>query len=182
MDEGLLCSCSLQSSGTSELSGKGRIRQRCTCGSDVCEKLLPLKQSCSLCNGNYVKCKPWRRKPLALCTLQRIYFRTTLWLKLLLINWFEGFTRVCSETTMVKMHLSNIFHWYLVVTLLGGLSLPLTSGQDSLFVRHFDGNQLPNQVVYQGKVFSYTIPERAFDCALDTFVVSCASVHNLCTL
>lgn len=131
---------------------------------------------CVSCHRNF-KCRPWRRKPILNSATNWAWLNLLPWTTLFLIltNIVQGGVYVLSSSSVsLSKHLRLSPVWGLFfVTLFGGISLPMASCQANLQpTQSFKSQKLPNAVIHVGSVFTYNISESAFDCEVDSIVVS----------
>ena len=171
-----LCSCCLQNKRTFESYGKSTVHQGHQRCSPLRQILHPFVHSCLSCNRN-LKCKPWRRKLLSQPFAKWTLLNAVPWMALILLlsNYFQQSIQILARTFSVRKNprLSSL-GGLLSMVLFGGLfSLPLASCQDNLQpTPSVKSLQLPNTMVYVGSSFVYNISEEAFDCEVESFVVS----------
>jgi len=169
--DGSPCSYCLQNKRTSELT-EWTFHHECT---DFLQSSNPLAHPCVSCSTNF-KSKPWRRKSLLTAIPECTWINSMPWttLILLLTNIFQGVFHILSRTKSKKKNSRLTPHWVLLlITLFGGIFLPLASCQERVQpTPSVKSLQLPNVVVYVGSPFTYNISESAFDCEVDSIVVS----------
>lgn len=148
------------------------VQQGCT---DCLQASHPLAHPCVSCNRNF-KCRPWRRKYFSSTVPKWPWLNSVPWITLLLLlsNLFQAAFHILGRTISIKKSSRLLSYWVLLfITLFGGISLPVASCQGSLQPTPFvQSLQLPNAVVYVGSAFIYNISEGAFDCEVDSIVVS----------
>lgn len=169
--DGSAFTCCMRNKRTSGLS-VWTANGGCT---DDSQSINPLKPECTSCSRNFVKCKPWRRKSLLTTAPEWTWLSalSCLNLILLLASLSHSVLHVLSRTISNKKTSRFRFNWLLfIASFLGGIFLPLTSGQESLQPTPSVKSELPNAVVYVGSAFSYNISTSLFDCEVDSIVVS----------
>ena len=141
--------------------------QGCT---DCLQILHPIANPCVSCHRNF-KCRPWRRKSIlnsAATNWSWINLLPWTTLFLLLTNIVQG-----GGVSLKKCLRLNPVWGLFFVTLFGGISLPMASCQANLQpTQSFKSQQLPNAVIHVGSAFTYNISDSAFDCEVDSIVVS----------
>lgn len=174
MMDGSGFSCCLRNRRTSGLSGR-TVTHECTVYSQDSKNLNPIKPACASCSRNFIKCKPWRRKSKLSTTLRWTWFNASSCLNLILLLAslshivLHILSRAISTKKTSRLRLDLVL---LIASFLGGIFLPLASGQESLQPTPSVKSQLSNAVVYVGSPFSYNISTSVFDCEVDSIVVS----------
>ena len=173
MDKSASLYC-LPNERTSALFNQTIPRCRCNC-TRMSENPNPRKRNCS---KYFLKCTPWRRKPLLRATPRwtlQGFNSCFLRLSLLLSSLLNTFCCVFSGTMSAK-RTSMLRIWWILLTasFFSTMLLPVVSSQESVQpTPSVKSKVLPNAVVYVGSAFSYNISEDVFACSVDSIVVSC---------
>ncbi|XP_022786222.1 uncharacterized protein LOC111326474 isoform X2 [Stylophora pistillata] len=172
MDKSASLYC-LPNERTSALFNQTIPRCRCNC-TRMSENPNPRKRNCS---KYFLKCTPWRRKPLLRATPRwtlQGFNSCFLRLSLLLSSLLNTFCCVFSGTMSAK-RTSVLRIWWILLTasFFSTMLLPVVSSQESVQpTPSVKSKVLPNAVVYVGSAFSYNISEDVFACSVDSIVVS----------